>query len=157
MADDLADAKGLRTVILITDGEETCGGDPEAEIVSLRAQGFDVRVNIVGFAVDDTGLKETFQKWAKTGGGEYFDAANAEELGELVSFGDSGALPRFGWSRLGGGERYHRRGGGHAYAGHLPRRGRQHHRSVRHRRRSRGGWPVDECKLYRALEVRCPT
>lgn len=84
VANDLADAKGQRTVILVTDGEETCGGDPEREIAGLRAQGFDVRVNIVGFAVDDAGLKETFRKWAEVGGGNYFDAGDAEELGTAV-------------------------------------------------------------------------
>lgn len=80
VSDDLAGAKGLRTIILVTDGEETCNGDPETEIAGLRAKGFDVRVNIIGFAVDDSALKETFQKWAKKGGGAYFDANNAAEL-----------------------------------------------------------------------------
>jgi len=84
VATDLAAAKGLRTVILVTDGEETCGGDPKAEIGVLRAQGFDVRVNIVGFAVEDAALKQTFQRWASTGGGQYFDATNAQELGKAV-------------------------------------------------------------------------
>ena len=84
VSDDLANAKGLRTVILVTDGEETCEGDPEMEIATLRAKGFDVRINIVGFAVDDNRLKETFQKWAKIGGGAYFDASNASELASAV-------------------------------------------------------------------------
>jgi Mg-chelatase subunit ChlD len=80
VAKDLAGARGPRTVVLVTDGEETCGGDPRAEIAALVSQGIDVRVNIVGFAVDDAGLKERFREWARTGGGEYFDAGNAEEL-----------------------------------------------------------------------------
>lgn len=82
--EDLASAEGQRTVILVTDGEETCGGDPEAEIAALRAGGFDVRVNIVGFAVDDAGLKETFRRWAETGGGRYLDAADARGLDAAV-------------------------------------------------------------------------
>lgn len=82
--DDLAEAKGLRTIMLVTDGEETCDGDPETEIAGLRAKGFDVRVNIIGFAVDDSALKETFQKWAKIGGGTYFDVGNAAELAVAV-------------------------------------------------------------------------
>lgn len=82
--DDLADATGGRTVILVTDGEETCGGDPQVEIAALRAEGFDVRVNIVGFAVADAGLKETFRRWAETGGGRYLDAADAKGLDAAV-------------------------------------------------------------------------
>ena len=78
--DDLKDAQGERTVVLITDGEETCGGNPEAEIKALRASGFDVRINIVGFAVAAAGIKDTFQKWAQLGGGSYFDARDDKEL-----------------------------------------------------------------------------
>ena len=67
-------------VVLVTDGEETCGGDPKAAIQSLRSAGLDVRVNIVGFAVDEVVLKETFREWARVGNGGYFDAQNGEQL-----------------------------------------------------------------------------
>ena len=40
----------------------------------------DVRVNIVGFAVDEVVLKETFREWARVGNGGYFDAQNGEQL-----------------------------------------------------------------------------
>ena len=78
--DDLKGAKGPLLVVLVTDGEETCGGDPKAAIQSLRASGMDVRVNIVGFAVDEVVLKETFREWARVGNGGYFDAQNGEQL-----------------------------------------------------------------------------
>ncbi len=77
---DLAGADGPKTVILITDGEETCEGDPAAVIRDLRARGLDVQVSIVGFAIDDPELKEDFQSWAELGGGQYFDARSANEL-----------------------------------------------------------------------------
>ncbi len=77
---DLAAAKGPKTVILITDGEETCGGDPADVIKQLRAKGLDVQVSIVGFAIDDADLKSSFQTWAELGGGSYFDARSADEL-----------------------------------------------------------------------------
>ena len=81
---DLETAEGRRIVILVTDGEETCGGDPEAAIKQLAASGFDTRVNIVGFAIDEYMLKETFQDWARLGNGKYFDAANAQELKKSI-------------------------------------------------------------------------
>jgi hypothetical protein len=59
--DDLKGAKPPMLVVLVTDGEETCGGDPKAAIQALRSAGLDVRVNIVGFAVDEVVLKETFR------------------------------------------------------------------------------------------------
>lgn len=78
--EDLESAEGRRIVILVTDGEETCGGDPEQAIKELADSGFDTRVNIVGFAIQEYMLKETFQNWARLGGGKYFDAANASDL-----------------------------------------------------------------------------
>jgi hypothetical protein len=66
--------------VLVTDGEETCGGDPAAAIQALNASGVDVRVNIVGFALDDEALKAQFQQWAELGNGQYIDAGNEAEL-----------------------------------------------------------------------------
>ncbi len=50
----------------------------------LRAGGIDVRVNIVGFAIDEVGLKETFAQWAQVGNGAFFDAQNAQQLKQAV-------------------------------------------------------------------------
>jgi hypothetical protein len=80
VATDLKTAKGERLVILVTDGEETCGGDPAAEIEKLIKQGIGVRVNIVGFAVDDKKLAATFRLWSEVGRGSYFDARDAKGL-----------------------------------------------------------------------------
>jgi hypothetical protein len=77
---DLATARGSKTVVLITDGEETCDGDPAAVIKQLRASGVDLQVSIVGFAIDDQALRSTFKDWAELGGGSYFDAHSADEL-----------------------------------------------------------------------------
>ena len=39
------------TVVLISDGKETCGGDPCAMVRDLRAKGVKVTVHVVGFNV----------------------------------------------------------------------------------------------------------
>jgi hypothetical protein len=85
VAADLSGVDGPKIVVLVTDGEETCGGNPQRAIRELVNQGIDVRVNIVGFAVDDEGLKEQFEEWARIGGGRFFDAAGADELGEAIA------------------------------------------------------------------------
>lgn len=82
--DDLADVEGPALVILVTDGEETCDGDPKAAIEQLQQAGFDVRVNIIGFAIDELGLKEEFETWAALGNGRYFDAQSANELTQAI-------------------------------------------------------------------------
>lgn len=79
-AKDLAEVNGARVLVVVTDGEETCEGDPGQAIETLRTSGWDIRVNIVGYAIDDTNLARAFQSWAAAGGGSYFDAANGEEL-----------------------------------------------------------------------------
>jgi hypothetical protein len=82
---DLAGASGPRLVVLVTDGEETCDGDPGAAVRDLAAGGVEVRVNIVGFAIDELMLKEEFESWARLGGGRYFDATDGEGLSQAMS------------------------------------------------------------------------
>ena len=81
---DLSGVTGERVVILLTDGEETCDGDPALAIRVLRSEGSDVRVNIIGYSIDDAALRETFQSWAAIGGGQYLDAPGAEELARAM-------------------------------------------------------------------------
>lgn len=77
---DLAAASGPKLVVLITDGEETCDDDPAAALVELRAAGADVRVNVVGFAIDEHRLREQFEEWAQAGGGVYLEAHDRAQL-----------------------------------------------------------------------------
>ena len=85
VAGDLGAAPGPKIVVLVTDGEETCGGDPPAAIAALVATGIDVRVNIVGFALDDDTLRRQFQEWARLGNGQYIDAVDAAELDAAIA------------------------------------------------------------------------
>ena len=39
-----------------------------------------MRVNIVGFAIDEQQLRETFQEWSRLGNGRYVEANDAAEL-----------------------------------------------------------------------------
>lgn len=84
VADDLAGHEGRALVVLITDGEETCDGDPAKALEKLKQAGFNVQVNIVGFALDEMGLKQTFRDWARLGNGRYFDAAKSEDLSDKL-------------------------------------------------------------------------
>jgi Mg-chelatase subunit ChlD len=80
VAEDLMEATGPRLVILLTDGEESCDGDPEAAIRFLKEQGMNIKLNIVGMAIDSDVAKQQFSEWAKIGGGLYFDADSPEAL-----------------------------------------------------------------------------
>jgi Mg-chelatase subunit ChlD len=85
VSSDLASIKGERLVVLLTDGEETCGGDPAAAIAALTKAGTTVRVNIVGFAIEDPKLAVTFSHWASLGNGSYFDAKDAAGLSNALT------------------------------------------------------------------------
>jgi len=85
IAADLKSVTGERLVVLVTDGEETCGGDPAAEIEKLEKAGLNVRVSIVGFALEDEKLAATFRLWASTGGGSFFAANDAAGLNTALS------------------------------------------------------------------------
>lgn len=72
-------------IVLVTDGEETCDGDALAEIEKLKAAGFAVSLNIIGFAIDDQALADQFAQWADAGGGRYLAVDDAEGLADSVA------------------------------------------------------------------------
>lgn len=82
---DLAAHTGPKLVVLLTDGEETCDGDPPAAIEALEEAGLDVRLNIVGFAIDDAALRSDFEAWARAAGGVYVPANSEEELSDAMN------------------------------------------------------------------------
>ena len=73
-----------RTIILVSDGEETCGGDPAAAARSLLAQGFKLKVHTIGFDVD-AAAKAQLEAISTATGGEYHDARNAAALSESLT------------------------------------------------------------------------
>ncbi|WP_433924326.1 vWA domain-containing protein [Vreelandella sp. 21] len=84
--DDLTDYQGQRRlVVMLTDGEETCDGDLEQSVAHLIEEGIDVRLNIVGFHIDEIGLQAEFERFAELGGGEYFDSHDGDELIESLA------------------------------------------------------------------------
>jgi hypothetical protein len=83
--EDLRSVTGEKLVVLVTDGEETCGGDPVAAIASLRKAGVATRVSIVGFALEDATLAATFRRWSDAGGGAFFDAKDAAGLDKSLA------------------------------------------------------------------------
>ena len=91
-AEDLKDFDREKLIILLTDGEETCDGDPEGVLRTLRAAGLDVKLYIVGFALDDAALVAQFKKWTSLGGGKYYDA---QSEGDLQSVLHQAVTPRF--------------------------------------------------------------
>jgi hypothetical protein len=79
-AEALQGAKGGSTIVLVSDGTETCDSDPCAVAEQIRTQrGIDVRVHVVGFDVEE-GDRTRLECVAQGGGGTYYPAATADEL-----------------------------------------------------------------------------
>ncbi len=78
---DLSGSEGHRLVVLVTDGEEDCGGDPAAAIAALSDAGYTSTVHLIGYALpDDDELQETLAGWAALGGGRFFEAPDRASL-----------------------------------------------------------------------------
>ena len=83
--DDLASVDGLKSVVLITDGAATCDSDVPAAIAALGEAGIDVKLDIVGFALEDEAAEGADGRLGQHGGGAYYDAAGAKELARSLT------------------------------------------------------------------------
>lgn len=68
-----------KSLIVLTDGVETCGGDPKAAAAALLKIGVKVDLVIIGFDLADSEAKAT-AAIAEAGKGKYLDAKNAKDL-----------------------------------------------------------------------------
>lgn len=75
-----ADAKE-RIIVLVSDGKETCKGDPVLAAKALAGKG--ITVHTVGFIVD-TAARGQLQSIAQITGGTYFDAPVGPELPDTL-------------------------------------------------------------------------
>ena len=72
-----------RALILVSDGIETCGGDPLATVRDLAAKGFKVKVHTIGFDVD-AAARAQLEAISSATGGQYFDARSASALADSL-------------------------------------------------------------------------
>jgi hypothetical protein len=72
------------TVILVSDGIESCDGRIEDVVRVLRESGIDLTVHVVGFDVRERSSREELERAAQALGGRYFDASDARGLSESL-------------------------------------------------------------------------
>lgn len=82
--DELRDEGRQATVILLTDGIESCDGDLCQVVMEAREAGIEFRLHIIGFGLKK-GEIDNLQCAAEAGSGRYFDAANAGELTDVLT------------------------------------------------------------------------
>ena len=79
-AADIAKEPGARTIVLVSDGKETCAGDPCAAARALAAADARLVIHTIGFNVDAAARFE-LQCIARVARGTYSDATGAGDLG----------------------------------------------------------------------------
>ncbi len=83
-AGDFGSLQDDRALVLVTDGIESCGGDPAQAARQLREQG--ITVHLIGFGLGSAKDEDTasLQAVAYASGGRYVTAGSAEELKEAL-------------------------------------------------------------------------
>ena len=81
---DLQGSKGASVVLLITDGLESCNGDPVAAARQLAEQGVNTTLHVIGYDVEDALQQEDLARVAAAGGGKFFPANTGAELTEAI-------------------------------------------------------------------------
>ncbi len=112
--DMLRPAQNTSTIVLVSDGIESCHGDPCAAVKMAKAAGINFILHTIGFGVS-AGESAQLRCMAKAGDGQYFQANSADALlkstrkaikakapGELILTLSSNGKPVKAWVRLSG-------------------------------------------------------
>ncbi len=68
------------SIILITDGIESCDGDINAIAPALKESGIELKLHIVGFDIKEAAARAELEAIAKSTEGTYLDAKDSQEL-----------------------------------------------------------------------------
>jgi hypothetical protein len=71
---------GSGTIVLVSDGVESCDGDIDSIAPALEAAGLDLQVNIVGFDIKEVEARKQLEAIATSTGGIYLDAQDSKQL-----------------------------------------------------------------------------
>lgn len=71
------------TIYIVSDGAETCEGNPVKEAKAFASENSEYKVNIIGFDVDSKS-EDQLKKVAEAGNGKYFSANNPNDLSKTI-------------------------------------------------------------------------
>lgn len=79
--------EGPRSIILVSDGEDTCAPPEPCDVAAeISGEGIDLVVHTVGFALgDNDAARSELECIAEAGGGEFHDAADGAELASTLT------------------------------------------------------------------------
>lgn len=91
-----SDDKTKTFMYVISDGIETCEGDPVKAAKQAKSSIKNLQINIIGFDVDDEADRQ-LKEVASAGGGEYTSAKNKQQLDDLISKNWKEAMSKTTW------------------------------------------------------------
>jgi formylglycine-generating enzyme required for sulfatase activity len=77
--DFIYDASRINSIVMLSDGIETCGGDPCRLVEDLKAEGINFTIHVIGLDVNDP-TRQQLSCIAEAGDGTYHDAHSQQEL-----------------------------------------------------------------------------
>ena len=80
----LRSTENKATIVLVSDGIETCAPDPCAVAAELKKSGVNFTAHVIGFDVTDPAAKNQLQCIARVTNGVYLDARNASGLEDAL-------------------------------------------------------------------------
>jgi hypothetical protein len=84
MEDFVFEPPRINSIVMLSDGIETCEGDPCGLVRGLKAQGFNFTIHVIGLDVDQE-TRDQLTCIAYTSGGTYHDARSAQELRDALN------------------------------------------------------------------------
>jgi len=85
LEEDFQTVSGERTIILISDGIETCGEDPCKVAVRMQQMGINVKINVVGLGLHDYEATKQLRCVALGTKGQFYSANTAAELAHSLN------------------------------------------------------------------------
>jgi Ca-activated chloride channel homolog len=83
-AEDLKGQEGTKIIVLVSDGKETCEGDP-CDTARKLSDTEKIQIDVVGFAISNEETRRQLTCIATVGAGNYFDAASESDLNNDLS------------------------------------------------------------------------
>lgn len=95
----IAELEGAVTVYIVSDGVETCDGDPIQAAKDFVMNHEDRSVNIIGFNVDKK-AEDQLTAVSEAGNGKYYSANNAEEIQETIEYEWLPSMGELAWAHM---------------------------------------------------------
>ncbi len=77
---DFGGRPGKKSIILVSDGMETCDADPCDVAVSLMRSGADVKINVIGYGIQDLSAMKQLKCVALATKGKFYSANTSAQL-----------------------------------------------------------------------------